>query len=228
MKLNPNNFSQPIWYSKNDLVDKLILNYKKADETEDSRERRKKFIEDFAELLKEEKVTLAKSGMNFDTQREKIDTAVIHHTGKSSLEADNPIEYMNALQLLNLYTREFNNPKRSYFHTPLWSNHFIGGKMTFIAYHYVIWPDGSFQKTLEDKHIGWHAGNWGWNKRSIGIAILGDYSEESPTKASLISLENIFSTYSLKNVLPHYKTNPKTDCPGKWFEEWGQDLLVFN
>ena len=54
-----------------------------------------------------------------------------------------------------------------------------------IAYHYVIDKEGYCYQCYRLEEIGAHAGEWNYNKESIGICFDGDYTKERLTASQL-------------------------------------------
>jgi hypothetical protein len=184
----------------------------------------------FEKALQENQVTLAKTGPNLDEQREHIDTIVIHHT---SAKPGYRLSYMNSTQLLNIYAPYFAHPterERSLHGQPIWSNHLQNGKQVFYVYHWLLRMDGRFEQLLNDKQIGWHAGNWEINKRSIAICLDNDYEKQDPTDELLqILAKHIKTNYpKVTNIIGHFEANPETICPGTNFKStWKAKLLNY-
>ena len=186
---------------------------------------RRAIINRVAEALQSKQISLGEDGPDWDDERVTIDTAVIHHT---SLEPTAPIVEIEALGLLRLYASHFLRRDQSCFGRPLWSGHFRNNFQTFVGYHFLIWQDGRTERLLEDKHIGWHAGNWSVNCRSIAISFHDSLENKAPTNNALTSACRLLSSYKLRTVMPHFETNPRTICPGrKYYGEvgWGQLIL---
>lgn len=92
----------------------------------------------------------------------------------------------------------------------------------FYAYHWLIRADGTTERLLSDTEVGWHAGSWAWNMRSIGICFDGDFSTAAPPEAALRSCAKLIAEYAkifpLKNLKGHNDLRPEpTTCPGAWF-----------
>ena len=88
--------------------------------------------------------------------------------------------------------------------------------------------DGSFERLLNETQIGWHAGNWKINKRSIAICLDNDYEGQDPSDEVLAKLaEHIRREYpDVKNVIGHCEANQGTVCPGANFlSDWKLKLL---
>jgi hypothetical protein len=181
--------------------------------------------------LEDGRVALADHGPNLDTQRQPIDTIVIHHT---SAKPGYRLTYMNATQLLNVYAPYFMNPtvreERNLKGTPIWSGHLKEGKQVFYLYHWLMRMDGTFERLLDDSQIGWHAGDWETNKRSVGICLDNDYEKMCPTNAILKTLANhIRKNYpqiKVERIIGHREVKADTTCPGAHFlSEWKPLLL---
>lgn len=172
-------------------------------------------------LLKNQ-VALGDNGPNFDEERQPIDTVVIHHTSAMS---GYRLSYMNAVHLLELYGGYFYNPSdRSDEYlkgAPLWSGHFKGGKQVFYGYHWLMRMDGSFERLVEDNQIGWQAGNWEINKRSVGICLDNDYEKKDPADDILEKLAKHIKKYhpsvNKDKVIGHCEAREGTICPGTNF-----------
>jgi N-acetyl-anhydromuramyl-L-alanine amidase AmpD len=81
-----------------------------------------------------------------------------------------------------------------------------------------------------DEAIGWQAGNWEVNRRSIGICINDDLTDKPPSEAALASVGQILRSYNDRfgqlEVVGHREVNPKTLCPGdKFLTGWKSKLL---
>ena len=185
----------------------------------------------FETALMDGKVYLAKEGPNLDEQREPIDTIVIHHT---SNRPGYRVTYMNAVQLLNIYAPYFTNPtireERNLQGTAVWSGHFKDGKPSFLAYHWLMRMDGSFERLLSDEQLGWHAGNWDINCRSVGICLDSDYEKMCPADSLLLNLADHIKKHYPKikasHIMGHCECRKGTNCPGDHFlTEWKSKLI---
>lgn len=220
--------TDPLWYLKLDSEVKELL-AKNENDSEAKKQKRLEFFETIGMMLSNGEVALAKTGENFDKKRKPIDTIIIHHSGISSTKAKNALDYINGSQMFSLYISEFLDAKREYFHTPLWSNHFYKTQMTFVAYHYLIFPYGKYLQTLDDEYIGWHCGNWDYNTRSIAVCFVDDLEEKEPTESALKSAREIITSYPNTKVLGHSEVVNTTFCPGKTFlgeNGWKKKLIV--
>jgi N-acetyl-anhydromuramyl-L-alanine amidase AmpD len=98
-----------------------------------------------------------------------------------------------------------------------------------IGYHFVIgngegMGDGVIETTFrwrEQMH-GAHAGKAEYNQHGIGIVLIGNFEETSPSSAQLDSVRRLVATLkreyaiSAENVIPHSEVKA-TACPGKNF-----------
>jgi hypothetical protein len=181
----------------------------------------------FERNLKEGQVTLATKGPDLDAERKPIDTVVIHHT---SNKPGYRLDYMNAVQLLNIYAPGYASPEirkeRGLKEEMIWSGHFRDGHQSFLGYHWLMRMDGSFERLLDDDKIGWHAGNWDMNRRSIGICLDNDYEHQDPDQQILAKLaEHIRKYYPGKKLIGHCQAREGTSCPGgNFIKGWGPKL----
>lgn len=217
---------QPDWY-----LDYLKLAEKaKSELGEDSiqlRELNKQIRSFFEGALLEGKVALAAEGPDLDKERQEVETIVIHHT---SSKPGYRLDYMQATQLLNVYAPAYANPsakERGIKGKAIWSGHFRDGRMSFLAYHWLMRMDGSFERLLEDDQIGWHAGNWEVNKKSIAICLDNDYENEDPTDEVLkVLADHIKKYYPGLPIIGHCEARSGTICPGGNFINGWKPLLL--
>ena len=147
-------------------------------------------------------------------------------TGSSSKKNDKrDVDYLNALDLIRLYCPIYSEQNREYYSKAIYSGHFYKDYQTFIPYHYLVDSDGIFENILKDEYIGWHAGNWDINCRSIAIAFYGNFSDSSPSKIALESARNIIKKYEDVKILAHKEVNSITKCPGEKFSLWKDKLI---
>jgi hypothetical protein len=224
--------SQPTWYLiLNDDFERLEeLAKKETDYT------KRKQIKDKAYGLVEEAVIagrlpMAETGDNLDIERKPIDTIVIHHTKNKPMMT---LERLNAIQLLRIYGRYFANPtdpKEKHLRGQLiWSGHLHNDRQVFWGYHWLIREDGTSERILNDDYIGWHAGNWDINTRSVGICIDDDLSKKEPSETVIQSLADTirqhYPTVDSAKIVGHCEVNDGTECPGRHFiESWKHKLV---
>ena len=99
----------------------------------------------------------------------------------------------------------------------------------------MIRDDGKAERLLLDNEIGWQAGKWDINCRSVAICIDDDHESDKPEKkileciASLI--RSVYSQVPKERIFGHREINPKTTCPGEGFSStpkghgWKEELL---
>ncbi len=90
-----------------------------------------------------------------------------------------------------------------------------------IGYHYLIEKNGKLCKGRSEKFVGAHV--YGHNKNSLGICLIGNFDEESPTKKQIQTLIKFLKQktkkfkISVKNILGHREFPDVTKtCPGKF------------
>ncbi len=187
----------------------------------------------FERKLLAHEVALAVRGDNLDAERKPVDTIVIHHT---SAPPGYTLERMNAVHLLNLYAPYYANPgleqEKHLRGKPIWSNHFdTNGKQVFYGYHWIIRMDGSAQRLLPDEAIGWHAGNWDINTRSVAMCLDNDYEGADPGSDIIEAVAGVIASHypnvSYDRILGHKEVGrAPTICPGSGFETgWKGRLL---
>lgn len=182
------------------------------------------------ELLERNQVPLAKDGPDLDYARQTPDTIVLHHTEE---DAAIPLAKLSAIGLLRQYGFQYLENDvlgRRVRGEPVWSGHFRQGQMVFFAYHWLVRPDGTCERLLEDRAIGWHAGNWDINTRSIGLALSGNYEHAIPPSEQLAGAAEIMRTHypsiSRSRILGHREIRADLTCPGEYFlQTWKAQLL---
>lgn len=187
----------------------------------------------FENELLEGNFALAKNGPDFDKERQPIDTIVVHHT---SAEPGYRLSYMNGVQLQNVYAPHFANSKdgqkKPARGKPIWSGHFKDNRPSFLVYHWLMRMDGSFERLLNDDQIGWHAGNWDINRRSVAICMDNDYENEDPSddilKKLAAHIKKCYPKVKADKVIGHCEARRGTICPGKNFlTGWKPNLLSY-
>ena len=97
------------------------------------------------------------------------------------------------------------------------ARHHISRGHPGIAYHEVIMPDGMRYKTNHDSTVSWHTQNF--NESSIGICLVGNFSEGVPTPAQRRALADSLILYgSSYRIRPQrlygHREQFGTQCPG--------------
>ena len=182
------------------------------------------------EMLERGELPLARSGLEMDAERKPVDTIVIHHTAE---EPDIRLSKLSAIGLVRQYALQYLADDVLGEHArgqPIWSGHFRQGRMVFFAYHWLIRPDGRAERLLEDGSIGWHAGNWNINTRSVGIAFSGDYEESEPPDAQIAAVARLIRLHypqvARERIRGHCEIVAETTCPGpRFLQGWKAALL---
>lgn len=98
-----------------------------------------------------------------------------------------------------------------------------------LGYNYVIHKDGTVWKGRPEHVTGAHT--VGYNQKSIGICLAGNFDATMPTKEQETALKtlllDISTRYSIKpeNIVPHRKFAVKT-CYGKNLgDDWARNLI---
>lgn len=108
-----------------------------------------------------------------------------------------------------------------------------GNNWSTIGYHYIIQKSGKIVQVNELSTLSAHAK--GYNTRSIGIAINGDYTDMEPSKASIESCKYLIM--KLKQELPNINKVcghceiRNTACPGmvqNYMQEFNNQLITKN
>jgi len=102
--------------------------------------------------------------------------------------------------------------------------------------HWFVRHDGTAERLLNDNEIGWQAGNWNINCRSVAICFDGDYENTRPSDIELSAAANIIKDHypqiARERILGHREVNQKTTCPSNLFlsdtthRGWKDDLLA--
>lgn len=216
-------FHRPDWYRE--VVPLLITMEQELAkcgivDAEDIREHVHAFFE---EKLRDGEIMLGTKVGHMDKDRQPIDTVVVHHTEHPPRMTK---ERLSVIGLLRLYIPASISSYSRGFETgiggPISSGHVRDGKQVFYPYHWIVRKDGRVDRCLFDNEIGWHAGNWDANCRSIGIAIDNDHSNSTPSNLVLDALATLIRTqYSFisgTSILGHCEINPrKRRCPSGQF-----------
>ncbi|MEN9342384.1 MAG: hypothetical protein RIQ54_640 [Candidatus Parcubacteria bacterium] len=207
---------------------------KKAKESsrEVSEEIKEETYQFFENHLANKSIALGKQGPNWDEERKPIDTIVIHHT--KNLRGIT-WRRLSAMQLIRLYAPYYASPydekERHRKGQAVYSNHFRDGEQVFYAYHWLIRMDGSAERLLNDNEIGWHAGNWDINCRSIAICLDNNFEDSSPSDLILSVVAKLITEHypqvGIDNINGHREVNPKITCPGNQFlDGWKKKLVT--
>ncbi len=167
------------------------------------------------------------------------DTIFIHHT---AWEPNATWQRLSEEQKKRLYDARYAIADKDPFvqGEPSHSGHYrlVDGKLVevFYAYHWIVRQDGKVERLLDDREVGWHAGNWAENMRSVGIVFDGDYSKKPPPKKALKAAAKLIQQYvqqypTITRLKAHQDVR-KTECPGAWYHaadkhgQTGRDRLL--
>jgi hypothetical protein len=222
--------TEPSWYTG--IVPELEQVYKLRESDSEEYENLKEQVYDFFEAqLKLGTIALAKTGPDHDAERLPIDIIILHHT--SNPPGLSPGR-LSAIELARLYAPEYYQQyKRSGEAKPVYSGHFRQGRQIFWPYHWMIRQDGTAERLLNDEEIGWQAGDWDINCRSVAICFDGDFEKSTPSEAELASAREVIKTYygnvTQDRILGHCEVNKDTVCPSQLFlgkTGWKHRLLT--
>lgn len=179
-------------------------------------------------------IALGRKSKDADSERQPIDTVVIHHTsGAPGLRP----ERLSAIELIRLYAPFFAAKKDQFPKgQPIYSGHLRNGNQVFWPYHWIIRTDGSAEQLLFDSEIGWHSGNWAINCRSVAIVLDNDYEHESPSIVELRGIATVIRQHCgevpIARIVGHREVSSKTVCPSELFLDnpgrkgWKSTLLT--
>jgi len=99
----------------------------------------------------------------------------------------------------------------------------------YVGYHYVIEKDGTVKQARKDDEIGAH--DQGENIDSIGICLVGDFTNSRPTFLQEVSfallLRKLMFMHNISiAAIETHRRDDTTECPGKAMpENWPLGLL---
>jgi len=171
-----------------------------------------------------------------DNNPPNTDTIIIHHTSNPPGMTK---DLLSGMELIRLYAPEFAAPKYAADEKmkgrPIYSGHFRNSRQVFWPYHWFVRHNGTVERLLNDDEIGWQAGDWDANCRSVAICFDGDFENTRPSDIELSAAANIIKEYYpqtvRESILGHHEINPKTTCPSRVFlsdqtrRGWKDDLL---
>lgn len=91
----------------------------------------------------------------------------------------------------------------------------------YMGYQYFIERTGEVKIARKDSDEGAHTLN-GWNRKSIGICLAGNFDTETPTDAQIVALRALIKRYDYPFLL-HREADTRRTCPGRFFS---RDLLL--
>lgn len=122
----------------------------------------------------------------------KPEVAIIHHT---AVGGDTPQFFA-----VNAYHKSKQFP--------------ISSNGYYVGYHYFIEKDGKTWQARRRDDVGAHT--IGWNDRSIGICLAGNFNHERPTQRQMTALRGILKDVKLEPDLHRNRQKDRT-CPGDNF-----------
>lgn len=180
-------------------------------------------------------IPLGSSSGSFDAERKPIDTIVIHHTSNPPGVTPNRL---SAIELIRLYAPYFMSPASAGDEDlrgrAIFSGHEREGRQVFWPYHWIIRHDGQAERLLNDDEVGWHAGDWDVNCRSVAIVLDGDYEWSRPSRTELLSIAGLIARQypwvPLTRILGHREVKETTVCPSNLFitkspRGWKDELI---
>lgn len=229
--------ARPDWYVT---VIPEIAAWRKSLERErvETQERAKALLYDFFEGHLQERTIALGENAGGDQERKAIDTVVVHHTSNPPGMSKTRL---SAIELVRLYAPYYLNPtvpEDGHLRgSPISSGHLRDGMQVFWPYHWIVRPDGRKERLLRDDEIGWHAGNWDINCRSVAIVLDNDHEWTRPSQRELQAVAAIISRYyafiPFDRIVGHREVNQKTTCPSRLFLDkpgvrgWKRDLLEY-
>ncbi len=224
---------QPDWYLRlYPELHSLMKQWRARPDSPHTAQSKAAVLDFFEAVTRNGALRLAASGQNLDAGRQPIDTVVIHHT---SSPPGYSLARLNVTQMLRVYVPYYNHPtvagEEGLRGQLLWSNHVRDGQPVFYAYHWLLRMDGHLEHLLEDDQIGWHAGNWEINCRSVAICLDNDYAEQDPSPAVLEKLGKCiaeqYPQVALERIIGHCEVSQtRTICPGATFKTtWKRKLI---
>lgn len=174
--------------------------------------------------------------VDWDAERRPFDLIVIHH---SATGPETKAESIDEGQRQRLYAGLYKSTNDDPFVQGLepHSGHVVGGKERFIGYHHLVYADGTVTTELQPlikkddtwyvDMVGWHCGNWEANCRSLGICLVGDFTDHEPPTKQIEAAKSLIAHY--KTLMPNLQVKPHhafvaTECPGKTWDSWGKRL----
>ena len=88
--------------------------------------------------------------------------------------------------------------------------------------NYLSSQDGKIQQGRPDNESGAHCKQKGMNRKSLGICMIGNFDNHSPTQKQLASLVDACARLCIRHHIPvsrvlFHNNFAHKSCPGKWF-----------
>lgn len=119
---------------------------------------------------------------------------IVHHSAVS--REDNPYQFYS----INQYHKQIGYPLSRFGF--------------YCGYTFVVEPNGAIIRTRYDAEEGAHT-LLGWNQKSIGICLTGDFYKEAPTEKQLRSLRTLIKKYNLPYLF-HKEADIRRTCAGRY------------
>lgn len=171
------------------------------------------FVNRLSELHKTEEINMNSNYVPLENMVSKTNIPqyiFVHHTGGTDA---NPLEDTSHHTFEIIQNWHINNNK--------WQN---------IGYHYVIEKDGSVSAGRPETYHGAHA--YGYNQKSIGIVLSGNFDTTLPTPAQEDALakllDEVAERWNIPNdrIKPHRSVANKTCYGEKLSDNWALNLML--
>ena len=141
----------------------------------------------------------------------KVEYIIVHHTGGTD---KNPLADSSnqTFEIVDTYHRSLG-----------WDG---------IGYNWFIEKSGLLRKGRDETKSGAHT--IGYNNKSIGICLAGNFDVTLPTEAQVVTLTNLLKekivqyNIPIKNIVPHRKFAGKTCYGNKLSDDWSKNLIISN
>ena len=143
----------------------------------------------------------------------KPEYIIIHHTGGTDLNPKADTSYQT-MEIIDAWHQE--------------KEFTISSLGWYCGYHYVIERDGKLRQARQEYEEGVHTIEY--NKRSIGVCLIGNFDSFLPTNEQILSLKillrELVEKYKMKTefIIPHRHFANKTCFGKKLYDLWGQDV----
>jgi len=235
----------PFWYKRVAVLAKEVAELSKTNR-QVYEVVKEKIYDAFEEALLNGTVALGDEIGIWDTERVEVDQIILHNTSNPPGISR---ERLSAIELFRLYAPHYANPGSDRPITdgkPISSGHVRGKNQVFWPYHWMIHMDGTASRLLSDAEVGWQAGDWLTNCRSVAICLDGDFENSYPNRGLIAAIARIickryrelFERVTHRNQLGqiirgHNEVKPERmlTCPSALFlskdgrRGWKEDLL---
>ena len=116
------------------------------------------------------------------------------------------------IDMVIMHTSE-GNPSSSYGPA-----HWFADPRSKASAHYNVYSTGTIYRSVPDKDVAWHAGNWSVNQRSLGIEIQAQAAKANWNEAQLLQAARLVAALSKRYGIPidrdHIKGHVEVSGPG--------------